>query len=70
MATRSIALVSIGAVMAAVGLGLGFSMLGTQDPYVQVQESSDPAWRVQIEEMKLAEAVGLDDASESADEAN
>jgi hypothetical protein len=61
MATRNIALVSVGAVTAAVALGWGFSMLGTTDPVVQVQDSSDPAWRVQVEEMKLAEAVGVEE---------
>ncbi len=69
MATRNIALVSIGAVTAAVGLGWGFSMLGT-DPYVQVQESPDPAWRVQVEEMKLSEAVGAEEPSDPTDQAD
>ena len=50
MATRNLALVSIGAVSAAVALGWGFSMLAT-DPVVEIQDSPDPAWHVQIEEM-------------------
>ncbi len=70
MATRNIALVSIGAVTAAVALGWGLSLLGTTDPVVQVQDSSDPAWRVQVEEMELAEAVGVEDASDPIDPAN
>lgn len=67
MATRNIALVSIGAVTAAVALGWGFSLLGPADPVVQVQDSSDPAWRVQVEELKLAEAVGAEETSDVAD---
>ncbi len=70
MAMRNIALVSIGAVTAAVALGWGLSLLGTTDPVVQVQDSSDPAWRVQVEEMELAEAVGVEDASDPIDPAN
>jgi hypothetical protein len=68
MATRNIAVVSIGAVAVAVGLGVGFSMLGAPEPYVNVQESPDPAWRVQIEEMKLSEAVGLEEPSDQAED--
>lgn len=64
MATRNFALISIGAITAAVGLGVGFSILGTSDPTVQVQESPDPAWRVDIQEMKLAEAVGAEEPAE------
>lgn len=69
MATRNLALASIGAVSAAVALGWGFSMLAT-DPVVEIQDSPDPAWHVQIEEMKLAEAVGLEESSDPAEQAN
>ncbi len=70
MATRNIALVSIGAATAVVAVGWGLSMLGTTDPVVDVQESSDPAWRVNVEEMNLAEAVGVEESSGSSEPAD
>jgi len=51
MAMRNISLVSVGAVAVAVALGWGFSILGTSDPSVEIQQVSDPAWRVEIEEV-------------------
>jgi hypothetical protein len=51
MALRNISFVSVGAVAAAVALGWGFSILGTPDPSVEIQEIADPAWRVEVEEL-------------------
>ncbi len=69
MATRNIALVSIGAAALVAAVGWGLATLGTT-PVVHVQESSDPAWRVNVEEMNLADAVGVEDSSEPAEQAD
>jgi hypothetical protein len=69
MAMRNIALVSIGAAAVVAAVGWGVATLGTT-PVVQVQESTDPAWRVNVEEMKHAEAVGLEESSEPAAQAD
>jgi hypothetical protein len=68
MALRNISIVSVGAVAAAVALGWGFSILGTPDPSVEIQEVADPAWQVEIEEVASAEQAASPaaiDASES-----
>ena len=68
MALRNISFVSVGAVAAAVALGWGFSILGTPDPSVEIQEVADPAWREEIEELAPPEEATSQaslDASES-----
>jgi hypothetical protein len=68
MATRTIALTSVGAVTAALALGWGFSMMGSRDTSVDVQEVSDSAWRVEVEE--VAPAASGEEAPLAGTEAN
>jgi|GEM_PF-1662439 hypothetical protein len=72
MATRHPALVTVGALTVAVVLGWGISQLRDRPQptaQVQIEPVSEPAWRVNVEEMRLAEAVGAE-ASESLAEAS
>jgi hypothetical protein len=66
MATKTVAFATLGAVTAALALGWGFSRMDSPDPSVEIQEVSDSAWRVEVEEM----APTPEEASLAASEAN